>query len=66
MLHEAFVSSHSPDVVIADPPRNGMHEDVCRALLTLSPQKIVYVSCNPATQARDLKILSAAYRITEV
>jgi len=66
ILHEAFVSSHSPDVVIADPPRNGMHEDVCRALLTLSPQKIVYVSCNPATQARDLKILSAAYRITEV
>jgi 23S rRNA (uracil1939-C5)-methyltransferase len=53
-------------VVITDPPRAGMHEDVCKMLLQAAPQRIVYVSCNPATQARDLKILSEKYNITEV
>lgn len=64
LLNEAFVSEHGrPDVVITDPPRAGMHEDVCRMLLKADPMRIVYVSCNPATQARDLAILSERYRI---
>jgi 23S rRNA (uracil1939-C5)-methyltransferase len=55
-----------PDVVIVDPPRAGMHEDVVRRLLELAPRRIIYVSCNPTTQARDCKILSEAYRIEYV
>jgi 23S rRNA (uracil1939-C5)-methyltransferase len=67
LLDERFLDQHGrPDVVITDPPRAGMHEDVCRMLLQAAPQRIVYVSCNPATQARDLKILSEKYTITEV
>ena len=67
LLDEEFLSTHGrPDVVITDPPRAGMHEDVCKMLLKADPQKIVYVSCNPATQARDLKILSDKYEITGV
>jgi 23S rRNA (uracil1939-C5)-methyltransferase len=52
-----------PDVVITDPPRAGMHPDVIESLLKLLPQKIVYVSCNPGTQARDLEMLSASYSV---
>lgn len=67
LLKEEFLMQHgSPDVVITDPPRAGMHEDVTRMILRASPEKIVYVSCNSATQARDVKILSEAYAITEV
>ena len=67
LLDDAFLELHGkPDVVITDPPRAGMHEDVCRMLLKAAPQKIVYVSCNPATQARDLKILSEMYTIVAV
>jgi 23S rRNA (uracil1939-C5)-methyltransferase len=67
LLSESFLSSHGhPDVIITDPPRAGMHEDVCKMLLKAAPQKIVYVSCNPATQARDLKILSEKYSIEDV
>jgi 23S rRNA (uracil1939-C5)-methyltransferase len=67
MLDGAFVDQHGkPDVVITDPPRAGMHEQVCAMLLQAAPQRIVYVSCNPATQARDLKILSEKYVITDV
>jgi 23S rRNA (uracil1939-C5)-methyltransferase len=67
LLDEKFLSEHGkPDVIITDPPRAGMHEDVCGMLLKAAPKKIVYVSCNPATQARDLKILSDSYVITEV
>lgn len=67
LLNESFLAEHGrPDVVITDPPRAGMHEDVCKMLLQASPERIVYVSCNAATQARDLKILAERYRITAV
>ena len=67
LLDESFLSAHGrPDVIITDPPRVGMHEDVCKMLLRASPQRIVYVSCNPATQARDLKSLSPDYDIVAV
>jgi 23S rRNA (uracil1939-C5)-methyltransferase len=67
LLDEKFLSTHGrPDTVITDPPRAGMHEDVCRTLLKAEPKRIVYVSCNPATQARDLKILSEKYDIVAV
>jgi 23S rRNA (uracil1939-C5)-methyltransferase len=67
LLSEQFLFDHGrPDVVITDPPRNGMHEDVCKMLLKAAPQKIVYVSCNPATQARDLKLLSELYKVIAV
>jgi len=67
LLNEEFLQQHGrPDVVITDPPRAGMHEDVCKMLLQASPKRIVYVSCNAATQARDLKILTDQYRITAV
>ena len=67
LLDENLLQAHGrPDVVITDPPRAGMHEDVCRMLLKACPKKIVYISCNPATQARDLKILSEKYRVTDI
>lgn len=67
LLDDEFLNQHGrPDVIITDPPRNGMHEDVCKMLLKALPKRIVYVSCNPATQARDLKILSEKYTITAV
>jgi 23S rRNA (uracil1939-C5)-methyltransferase len=67
LLDEKFLSEHGyPDVVITDPPRAGMHEDVVKMLLKAAPKRIVYVSCNAATQARDLKILADAYEIKAV
>lgn len=67
LLDDKFLHTHGrPDVIITDPPRAGMHEDVCKMLLKAAPEKIVYVSCNVATQARDLKILSEKYEITAV
>jgi 23S rRNA (uracil1939-C5)-methyltransferase len=67
LLDDTFLSTHGrPDVVITDPPRAGMHEDVCKMLLKAAPEKIVYVSCNVATQARDLKILSEKYEVVAV
>ena len=67
LLDDEFLSQHGrPDVIITDPPRAGMHEDVCKMLLKALPKRIVYVSCNPATQARDLKILAEKYTITDV
>ncbi len=67
LLNEQFLHLHGrPDVIITDPPRAGMHEDVTRMILKASPERIVYVSCNAATQARDLKILSEKYTITQV
>lgn len=67
LLDEEFLSRHGhPDVVVTDPPRAGMHEDVCRMLLKALPARIVYVSCNAATQARDIKILSERYDVRAV
>lgn len=67
LLKDSFLDAHGkPDVVVTDPPRAGMHEDVCRMLLKAAPEKIVYVSCNPATQARDLKILSEKYSVVDI
>jgi len=58
--------SHTPDVIIIDPPRVGMHKDVVKQVLAIHPGKIVYVSCNPATLARDLEMLSARYGVEEI
>ncbi|MFM2207579.1 MAG: rRNA ((1939)-C(5))-methyltransferase RlmD [Bacteroidota bacterium] len=55
-----------PDVIITDPPRSGHHRDVNRALLTLLPDRIIYISCNPVTQERDVRILSGSYRLEKV
>ena len=55
-----------PDVMIIDPPRVGMHEDVVHQVIKLGPPRIVYVSCNPATLARDLLLLKNSYRLVEV
>jgi 23S rRNA (uracil1939-C5)-methyltransferase len=67
ILNEDFIKEHGhPDVIITDPPRAGMHTDVIDAILFASPQKIVYVSCNPATQARDLSLLNEQYKVTKV
>jgi 23S rRNA (uracil1939-C5)-methyltransferase len=67
ILNAAFIETHGrPDVIITDPPRMGMHGDVIDAILLASPERIVYVSCNPATQARDLSLLDAHYKVTAV
>ena len=67
ILTPAFIAEHGrPDVIIADPPRAGMHPDVVKTILEAAPGRIVYVSCNPATQARDMEMMSGAYRITAV
>ncbi len=67
ILNDAFVKKYGrPDVIITDPPRAGMHEDVVNVILNAEPKRIVYVSCNPATQARDLALLDAKYRVTAV
>ena len=67
ILTDNFISQHGrPDVIITDPPRAGMHPDVVKTILRAAPQRIVYVSCNPATQARDLQDLDAAYQVAAV
>ncbi|SFL42628.1 23S rRNA (uracil1939-C5)-methyltransferase [Porphyromonadaceae bacterium KH3CP3RA] len=67
VLTADFISEHGcPDVIITDPPRAGMHNDVIDAILLAEPVRIVYVSCNPATQARDLSLLDGKYRVTRV
>lgn len=67
LLTPAFIAAHGrPDVIITDPPRAGMHDDVTDTILAAAPRRIVYVSCNPATQARDLNRLSAHYRVCKV
>lgn len=67
MLTADFIARHgTPDLIITDPPRAGMHPDVVKTLLHTAPQRIVYVSCNPATQARDLAMLDDLYRVEVV
>ena len=67
VLNDAFMHEHGrPDIIITDPPRAGMHEDVIATILRAEPQRIVYVSCNPATQARDLAMLDSTYRVAKV
>jgi 23S rRNA (uracil1939-C5)-methyltransferase len=62
VLNDQFVETHGkPDVIITDPPRNGMHKDVVLQLLKILPERIVYVSCNPSTQARDIELLKERY-----
>ena len=67
ILTQDFINEHGrPDVIITDPPRAGMHGDVIDVILFAEPKRIVYVSCNPATQARDLQLLDAKYKVTAV
>lgn len=67
ILNREFIDRHgTPDVIITDPPRAGMHTDVIDTILFAAPRRIVYVSCNPATQARDLQLLDGAYRVVAV
>jgi len=67
LLNEAFIEKHGrPEVILTDPPRAGMHDDVIKAILFAEPQRIVYVSCNPATQARDLNAFDSRYKVIKV
>ena len=67
ILTDDFIAEHGrPDVIITDPPRAGMHPDVVKTILNAAPKRIVYVSCNPATQARDLQLLDEQYKVCEV
>ncbi|WP_125719477.1 23S rRNA (uracil(1939)-C(5))-methyltransferase RlmD [Flavobacterium ustbae] len=67
VFNEAFIAQHGkPDVIITDPPRDGMHKDVVEQILKIAPEKVVYVSCNSATQARDLALMDEKYKVTRV
>lgn len=67
ILTDDFIAEHGrPDTIITDPPRAGMHPDVIQVILNAHPKRIVYVSCNPATQARDLQLMDAAYKVAKV
>lgn len=67
VFNEAFIAQNGiPDVIITDPPRDGMHKDVVQQILNIAPPKVVYVSCNSATQARDLALMDAMYKVTAV
>ena len=67
VFNESFIAQHGkPDVIITDPPRDGMHKDVIEQILKIEPSKIVYVSCNSATQARDLALMDEKYKVTRV
>jgi 23S rRNA (uracil1939-C5)-methyltransferase len=66
VFNDSFIKTHGqPEVIITDPPRDGMHKDVVNQILNISPEKIVYVSCNSATQARDLALMDALYKVTK-
>ncbi|AXT20244.1 23S rRNA (uracil(1939)-C(5))-methyltransferase RlmD [Flavobacteriaceae bacterium AU392] len=65
VFNDTFIATHGqPDIIITDPPRDGMHKDVVQQILNIAPSKIVYVSCNSATQARDLALMDAIYKVT--
>ena len=67
VFNDSFLQTHGqPDVIITDPPRDGMHKDVVQQLLKIAPTKIVYVSCNSATQARDLSLMDSTYKVTKI
>jgi len=67
VFNEEFITAHgTPDIIITDPPRDGMHKDVVQQILNISPEKVVYVSCNSATQARDLELMKEVYKVTKV
>ncbi len=67
VFNDAFIAQHGhPDVIITDPPRDGMHADVVKQILTIAPKKVVYVSCNSATQARDLALMDEMYQVTRI
>jgi 23S rRNA (uracil1939-C5)-methyltransferase len=67
VFNEAFIAQHGkPDVIITDPPRDGMHKDVIEQIMKIAPEKVVYVSCNSATQARDLALMDEKYKVTRV
>jgi 23S rRNA (uracil1939-C5)-methyltransferase len=67
VLNQDFISEQgAPDIIITDPPRAGMHKDVIECILSILPGKIVYVSCNPGTQARDINLLSNSYKVVKV
>lgn len=67
VFNDAFIAQHgTPDVIITDPPRDGMHKDVVEQIVRIAPKRIVYVSCNSATQARDLALMDEHYKVTRV
>ncbi|MFT5753034.1 MAG: 23S rRNA (uracil1939-C5)-methyltransferase [Flavobacterium sp.] len=67
VFNDDFIAEHGqPDVIITDPPRDGMHKDVVAQILKIAPEKVVYVSCNSATQARDLALMDEQYKVTRV
>ena len=67
ILTADFIQQHGrPDVIITDPPRPGIHDDVITTILAAEPKRVVYVSCNPATQARDLSLLDVKYALKKV
>ena len=67
VFNDAFIAQHGqPDVIITDPPRDGMHKDVIEQIMKIAPKKVVYVSCNSATQARDLALMDEKYKVTRV
>ncbi len=67
VFNESFINQHGkPEVIITDPPRDGMHKDVVQQILNIMPDRIVYVSCNSATQARDIALMNDFYKIEKV
>jgi 23S rRNA (uracil1939-C5)-methyltransferase len=67
LLNEQFLAENGrPDVIITDPPRAGMHEEVVKQIISASPKKVIYISCNPSTQARDIALMSEHYMVTRI
>jgi 23S rRNA (uracil1939-C5)-methyltransferase len=67
LLNDQFIGENGkPDIIITDPPRAGMHEDVVKQIINASPGKVIYISCNPSTQARDISLMSEYYMVTRI